>query len=75
MSNTLSRARELDLVILEDVLFLREEDYPEWFGNIKFHLSHQSNLLRKDWDHYIKYFGENIQDTTLPYEWNKEHWK
>lgn len=42
---------------------------PEWLGNPKLHLSHQSNLLRKDWDYYINYFGENIQDITLPYYW------
>lgn len=47
--------------------------YPEWYKNSldlwKLCLSHQSNLLRRDWDYYIKYFGENIQDTTLPYYW------
>lgn len=44
-------------------------ELPPWFGDFKLHLSHQSNLLRKDWNYYIGYFGENIQDSTLPYYW------
>ena len=44
-------------------------DYPEWLGDNKFHLSHQSNLLRKDYEYYKKYFT-NIPDN-LPYVWVK----
>lgn len=43
-------------------------DYPPWFGNEAFHLSHQSNLLRKDPDHYRKYFGDKVP-LDLPYVW------
>lgn len=47
--------------------------FPNWYKDSlnlwKLCLSHQSNLLRKDWNYYIKYFGENIQDSTLSYYW------
>lgn len=29
---------------------------PPWMGWVDFHISHQSNLLRKDENHYRKYF-------------------
>ncbi|KKP50488.1 MAG: hypothetical protein UR43_C0033G0005 [candidate division TM6 bacterium GW2011_GWF2_33_332] len=41
--------------------------YPFWFGNKSFHLSHQSNLLRKDYAHYSKFFIDVPND--LPYQW------
>lgn len=41
--------------------------YPPWLGNVKFHLSHQSNLLRKDYTHYSQYFP-NIP-TNMKYVW------
>lgn len=40
---------------------------PDWFGNPAFHKSHQSNLLRKDTDHYGQYFMGVPDD--LPYVW------
>ena len=41
--------------------------YPKWFGNKKFHSSHRSNLLRKDFDFYSKYgWTDNPDD---PYQW------
>lgn len=40
---------------------------PPWHGDKAFHLSHQSNLLRKDRMHYGLAFG-NIPDD-LPYIW------
>ena len=40
---------------------------PDWFGDEKFHLSHQSNLLRKYSDHYGQYFMGVPND--LPYVW------
>ena len=40
---------------------------PKWMGNIEFHRSHQSNLLRKDPVHYSKYFS-GVPDN-LPYIW------
>lgn len=42
-------------------------DMPTWFGYHDFHVSHQSNLLRKDFDHYSKYFP-NVPDN-LEYIW------
>lgn len=33
-----------------------EKIWPYWSGSEQFHLSHQSNLLRKDYIYYIQYF-------------------
>lgn len=41
--------------------------YPPWIGNKRFHISHQSNLLRKDYDFYSKFF-KNVP-SYLPYQW------
>lgn len=41
-------------------------EVPPWFGNESFHASHRSNLLRKNPQHYSKFFQE-IDD--LPYIW------
>jgi hypothetical protein len=41
---------------------------PNWLGDDQFHRSHQSNLKRKDSDHY----RFNVP-TDLPYEWNTTH--
>lgn len=43
------------------------DDYPWWLGHEPYHLSHQSNLLRKDANHYGKFFGGVV--STLPYFW------
>lgn len=43
------------------------ERFPGWLGDLQFHISHQSNLLRKDKNHYSKYFS-NVPDD-LPYVW------
>jgi len=40
---------------------------PKWWGNIEFHRSHQSNLLRKDPDYYGDVFISVPND--LPYVW------
>ena len=40
---------------------------PNWLGNESFHLSHQSNLLRKNPDHYSQFFMGIPND--LPYVW------
>lgn len=45
-------------------------DMPIWFGNTKFHLSHQSNLVRKLPEHYKRYFP--YIDSSLPYYWPVE---
>jgi len=42
---------------------------PFWMGYEPFHRSHRSNLLRKNYDYYVKYFGDVSKD--LPYLWNK----
>jgi hypothetical protein len=40
---------------------------PPWIGNKEFHDSHKSNLMRKDKEHYSKYFGDFPDN--LPYIW------
>lgn len=40
---------------------------PEWIGDERFHASHRSNLLRKDWEWYSK-FGWR-EKKNLPYVW------
>ncbi|MEK6833843.1 MAG: MSMEG_6728 family protein [Nanoarchaeota archaeon] len=44
-----------------------ESLYPSWFGNKEFHISHQSNLVRKNPTYYRKYFPDIPDD--LPYKW------
>lgn len=41
--------------------------YPSWLGDTLFHLSHQSNLLRKDFVHYSQFFVG--VDSSLEYVW------
>jgi len=40
---------------------------PPWLGSSDFHLAHQSNLLRKDFDWYSRFFTDVPED--LPYFW------
>lgn len=40
---------------------------PPWLGDKAFHLSHQSNLLRKNAGHYERFFAG--VPATLPYVW------
>jgi len=42
-------------------------EFPAWIGDEQFHRSHQSNLLRKDPDHYAR-FGWSVP-SDLPYLW------
>jgi hypothetical protein len=42
---------------------------PDWIGDEYFHRSHKCNLLRKDYEHYSKFFGENKYDIAAPYYW------
>lgn len=44
-----------------------EPRMPEWLGQADFHLSHQSNLVRKKPEHYRTYFP--LVDPDLPYVW------
>lgn len=41
---------------------------PPWLGDARLHLSHQSNLLRKNPEHY-GVIGGWITDPSLPYHW------
>lgn len=41
--------------------------FPPWLGNVDFHASHRSNLLRKDYQYY-KAFGWP-ESLDLPYYW------
>lgn len=41
--------------------------YPPWFGDERFHISHQSNLLRKDFYYYSQFFKGISSD--IPYFW------
>lgn len=43
---------------------------PWWLGNATFHLSHQSNLVRKFPDHYRAFFPDVPDD--LPYFWPRK---
>lgn len=40
---------------------------PPWLGDARLHISHMSNLVRKDPGYYRKYFPEI--DETIPYFW------
>lgn len=42
---------------------------PPWLGNVEFHESHRSNLLRKNYEHYSK-FNWNVPND-LSYVWFK----
>ena len=44
-------------------------EYPYWLGDSSFHLSHQSNLLRKDREFYQEFFDVSAE---LPYVWFPE---
>jgi len=48
-------------------LFVRNPQAPPWMGREEFHKSHQSNLIRKDADHYGPLFPGVPDD--LPYWW------
>jgi hypothetical protein len=52
---------------LSKIFLLADYDYPEWFGDPKFHRSHKSNLLRKDSDWYGKFQWDVPSD--LEYIW------
>lgn len=50
----------LNLTELKEIL-------PPWVGDEEFHRSHRANLLRKNPEHYSKYWDN--EDPTLPYVW------
>lgn len=41
--------------------------YPAWMGDEELHISHQSNLIRKDREHYGDFWPDVPDD--LPYYW------
>lgn len=45
----------------------QDAPFPSWWGRIDVHLSHQSNLVRKDPAHYRTYFPDVPDD--LEYVW------
>jgi hypothetical protein len=57
----LAFAPEVDGLAQEDL------DLPPWIGDEAFHLSHRSNLVRKDPEFYRPRFGDIPDD--LPYIW------
>ncbi len=46
---------------------LMDDEVPAWLGYKLLHVSHQSNLLRKDFEHYESLFPDIQND--LPYLW------
>ena len=36
-------------------IIVGDVEYPLWFGLPEFHISHKSNLLRKDYEYYSRY--------------------
>lgn len=49
-------------------LEVAEYDVPIWLGNDEFHRSHRSNLLRKNYEWYSRFW---IEPTDLAYVWPK----
>src|SRR5262249_40485772 len=45
----------------------RARKLPSWFGDESFHRAHQSNLVRKNPQHYRELFGDVAED--LEYVW------
>jgi hypothetical protein len=45
---------------------------PWWIGMGEFHISHQSNLLRKFPEYYTQYFSKDVPNS-LPYWWPTQH--
>lgn len=56
------------LEILEKQIKIPNPSEPPWFGDVEFHLSHQSNLLRKAEWWYAQYFAPTTP-RNLPYIW------
>jgi pyrimidine dimer DNA glycosylase len=50
-----------------DALSQEQLELPPWLGDEAFHLSHRSNLIRKDPEFYRQHFGDLPGD--LPYIW------
>jgi Pyrimidine dimer DNA glycosylase len=60
--------KDTQLEVIEAVqATLEDNGLPTWFGDPAFHLSHQSNLIRKKPEHYASQFPGVPAD--LPYIW------
>jgi hypothetical protein len=53
--------------VREQAVLARAGELPPWLGDPGFHRSHQSSLVRKDPDHYRRFFPD-VPDS-LPYVW------
>ncbi|MFB8148170.1 MSMEG_6728 family protein [Microbacterium sp. NPDC056003] len=61
------RAQLLEFAPEVDGLPQSDIEMPRWLGDAAFHLSHRSNLVRKDPEFYRPRFGDVPDD--LPYIW------
>ena len=61
------RAQLLEFAPAVDGVPQSEIEMPRWLGDAAFHLSHRSNLVRKDPEFYRPRFGDVPDD--LPYVW------
>ena len=61
------RAQLLEFAPAVDGVPQSEIEMPRWLGDAAFHLSHRSNLVRKDPEFYRPRFGDVPDD--LPYIW------
>jgi len=75
-ADTCAETLRTDLVAATGTTVVRTQEHltaagelPPWLGDAEFHRSHKSALLRKDPDHYGRYFASVPDD--LPYVWPK----
>ena len=61
------RPQVLEFAPEVDAIPEQELEKPPWFGDEALHLSHRSNLIRKNPEHYIPLFPGTPPD--LPYVW------
>lgn len=66
MRSDLARAKDITVVRTQDELALAGA-LPRWLGDEELHRSHQSALVRKDPEHYRRFFPDVPDD--LPYVW------
>jgi len=66
ISLTLWENRGYKNIKLKPISICGEIIMPNWLGNVEFHISHQSNLLRKKPEYYKQFFNVN---NNLPYIW------
>lgn len=55
--------KELEFLLVDNKIMT----IPHWLGSPAFHISHRSNLMRKDKAHYMQYFGTTPDN--LQYVW------